>query len=67
MSDPLAYHRYCFTPCAAYMVDTQEAVMLVGVAGKTSHLTVAKYTNFGDAFRNQPCTAALTLKQRQIL
>lgn len=43
MADPLGQSRFCFTPCAAYMVDTQEAIMLAGVAGKTSHLTMANY------------------------
>lgn len=65
MSDPLGNLRYAFTPCAAYMVDTQEAVMLSGVAGKTSHLTLADYRQFGDAFRHPPRTAAITLEQRQ--
>ncbi|KAF7973382.1 hypothetical protein HWV62_15481 [Athelia sp. TMB] len=41
MSDPLGQKRFCFTPLAAYMVDTQEAVMLATVAGKTSHVTLA--------------------------
>ena len=50
LNDPLGNHRFCFTPCASYMVDTQEALMLAGVAGKTSHLTVANYKNFGDPF-----------------
>lgn len=67
MLDPLGYRRYCFTPCAAYMVDTQEAVMLAGVAGKTSHLTVTRYTNFGDSFRHQLRTAVLMLRQRRII
>ena len=36
MSDPYGCLRYCFTPLAAYIVDTPEAAMLAGVAGKTS-------------------------------
>lgn len=67
MADPLGNRRFCFTPCAAYMVDTPEATLLAGVAGKTSHLTVAKYTNFGDSFRHQTRTSAMTLRQRRIL
>ena len=50
LNDPLGNRRFCFMPCASYMVDTQEALMLAGVAGKTSHLTVADYTKFGDPF-----------------
>ena len=65
MSDPLGNLQYTFTPCAAYMVDTQEAIMLSGVAGTTSHLTLANYWQFGDDFWHPPCTAAITLKQWQ--
>lgn len=43
MSDPLGNLWYTFTPCAAYMADTQEAIMLSRVASKTSHLTFANY------------------------
>ncbi|KAF7971172.1 hypothetical protein HWV62_21918 [Athelia sp. TMB] len=67
MTDPLGQSRFCFTPCAAYMVDTQEALMLAGVAGKTSHLTTADYRHFGDAFRHDTRTAALTLSQRDAI
>ena len=52
MSDPLGSVRYVYTPLAAYIVDTQEAIVLSGVAGKTSHLTMATYKQFGDAFRH---------------
>jgi len=67
MTDPLGYHRFCFTPCAAYMVDTQEAVMLARVAGKTLHLTLASYKQFGDPIRHQPRTASITLSQRHAI
>ena len=63
MSDPLGSLRYVYTPLAAYIVDTQEAVVLAGVAGKTSHLTTATYKEFGDAFMHPPRTASMTLKQ----
>jgi hypothetical protein len=63
MSDPLGSLRYVYTPLAAYIVDTQEAVVLAGVSGKTSHLTTATYKEFGDAFRHPPRTASMTLKQ----
>lgn len=67
MTDPLGQSRFCFTPCAAYMVDTQEALMLAGVAGKTSHLTTANYRQFGDPFRHGTRTAALTLSQQDVI
>ena len=67
MNDPLGNCRYCFTPCASYMVDMQEALMLAGVAGKTSHLTIADYKMFGDSFRHEPRTASLMLTQRHII
>ena len=63
MSDPLGSLHYVYTPLAAYIVDTQEAVVLAGVAGKTSHLTTATYKEFGDAFRHPPHTASMTLRQ----
>ena len=63
MSDPLGSLRYVYTPLAAYIVDTQEAVVLAGVAGKTSHLTTATYKEFGDTFKHPPRTASTTLRQ----
>ena len=61
MSDPAGSRRYVFTPLAAYIVDVQEAVALAGVAGKTSHLTMATYKQFGDPLRYEPRTALTTL------
>ena len=63
MSDLLGSLHYVYTPLTAYIVDTQEAVVLAGVAGKTSHLTMTTYKEFGDAFRHLPCTASMTLRQ----
>jgi hypothetical protein len=63
MSDPLGSLRYAYTPLAAYIVDTPEAAMLSGVAGKTSHLTMASYKEFGDPFRHNPRTSSTTLTQ----
>jgi Plavaka transposase len=63
MSDPLGFLRYTFTPIAAYIVDTPEAAALSGVGGKTSHLTLASYKEFGDPFQHPPRTASTTLKQ----
>ena len=67
MTDPLGYRRFCFTPCAAYMVDTQEAVMLAEVAGKTLHLTLASYKQFSDPIWHQLRTASITLSQRHAI
>ena len=63
MSDPVGSLRYAFTPLAAYIVDVQEAVALSGVAGKTSHVTMANYKQFGDPIRHEPRTASTTLAQ----
>ena len=63
MSDPRSYSRFCFTALASYMVDTPEAAMIAGVAGKTSHLTMADYRKFGDPTRQEPRTASTTLAQ----
>jgi hypothetical protein len=63
MSDPVGSLRYMFTPLAVYIVDVQEAVALSGVAGKTSHVTMASHKQFGDPFRHDPRTASTTLSQ----
>jgi len=67
MADPRGYSRFCFTALASYMVDTPEAAMLAGVAGKTSHLTMADYRKFGDHIRQEPRTASTTLAQLAML
>ena len=63
LSDPVGSLRYAFTPLAGYIVDVAEAVVLSGVAGKTSHLTMASYKQFGDPFQHEPRTASTTLAQ----
>ena len=63
LSDPVGSLRYAFTPLAGYIVDVEEAVKLSGVAGKTSHLTMASYKQFGDSFQHDPRTASTTLAQ----
>ncbi|KAF8125582.1 hypothetical protein EV363DRAFT_1453678 [Boletus edulis] len=63
MSDPVSNVRYCFTPLAAYIVDTPEACMLACVCGKTSPMTMASYKEFGDAFQHEPRTRAIMLAQ----
>ncbi|KAF9643411.1 hypothetical protein BDM02DRAFT_3132451 [Thelephora ganbajun] len=50
LSDCAGKIQYCFTPLVAYIVDTPEATALTGIAGKTSHLTMATYKDFGDPF-----------------
>ena len=63
MADPLGYNRFCFTGLASYIADTPEAAMIACVAGKTSHLTLADYRNFGDSTHHEPWTASTTLAQ----
>ena len=48
MADPSGFSRFCFTALASYIVDTPEAALIAGVAGKMLHLTMADYRNFGD-------------------
>ena len=65
MSDPLGFMRYCFTPIAAYIADLPEALMIAGVGSKTSPLTMATRTQFGDPFMHKARTASKTLAQLQ--
>jgi hypothetical protein len=65
MSDPVGNLRFCFTPLAAYIADTPEAMLLSCVAGKTSPFTMAMFRQFGDPFRHEPRTASTTLAQVQ--
>ncbi|KAG2744456.1 hypothetical protein P692DRAFT_201721827, partial [Suillus brevipes Sb2] len=53
----------CFTPLAAYIVDTPEAAMLACVCGKTSPFTMASYLQFGDNFWHPARTRSITLGQ----
>ncbi|KAG2130225.1 hypothetical protein DEU56DRAFT_872344 [Suillus clintonianus] len=63
MSDAAGNVRHCFTPLAAYIVDTPEACMLACVRGKTSLFTLASYLEFGDTFRHPEHTRTITLAQ----
>lgn len=63
MSDPVGNVRHCYTPLAAYIVDTPEACMLACVRGKTSPFTMASYLEFGDNFRHPERTRHITLDQ----
>jgi hypothetical protein len=37
-------------PLAAYIIDTLEAILISGIAGKTSPMMMAFYKQFGDNF-----------------
>ncbi|KAG2051089.1 hypothetical protein BDR06DRAFT_1061819, partial [Suillus hirtellus] len=63
MSDPVGNIRHCYTPLAAYIVDTPKACMLACVRGKTSPFTMASYLEFGDSFRHPERTRSVTLEQ----
>jgi hypothetical protein len=67
ISDPAGSLCYVFTPLSAYMVDVQEALLPAAVAGKTSHLIMATYKQFGDSFRHEPRTTSTTLAQLRAL
>ena len=67
MADPSGFSRFCFTALASYIVDTPEAALIAGVAGKTSHLTMADYRKFGDPIRHEPRRASTTLAQLSAL
>ena len=66
-SDYAGKTRHCFTPLVACIVDTPEAAALAGVAGKTSHLTMASYKEFGDPIQHPPRTATSILSSLKTL
>lgn len=53
MSDPVGNLHHCFTPLAAYIVDTPESALLSGVGGKTSSVMMASYKQFSNSFRHE--------------
>ncbi|KAG1734641.1 hypothetical protein EDB19DRAFT_1911047 [Suillus lakei] len=63
MSDPVGNVQHCFTPLAAYIVDTPETAMLACVCRKTSPFTMASYLQFGYSFWHPPCTRSIMLDQ----
>ena len=63
MTDSLGHIRWYFTPLVTYIVDMPEAVLIAGVGGKTSHLTLASHKSFGDHFWHPTRLATLTLAQ----
>lgn len=64
MADPVGQLRFCYTPCASFIVDTPEAALIacVGGGGKTSPFTTASYQSYGDPYRHPSRTASLTLE-----
>lgn len=67
MNDPFGGRRYCFTPLAAYIVDTPEAALIATVLGKTSPVTMAMYEQFGDDFQHPPRNGENTLRTLAVL
>ena len=67
MADPSGFSRFCFTALASYIGNTPEAALIAGIAGKTSHLTMANYQNFGDPTQHEPHTTSTTLAQLAML
>ncbi|KIJ08836.1 hypothetical protein PAXINDRAFT_36830, partial [Paxillus involutus ATCC 200175] len=63
MSDPAGDLCLCYTPLAAYIVDTPEATMLACIQGLTSPITMAMYKNFRDPFWHPPRLRSVTLAQ----
>ena len=61
MSDFIGDLRWCYTPLVGYIADTPEAGALTGVAGKTSHITTATGSQFGDDHRHPPRTSSSIL------
>ena len=61
MSDPYGSLQDCFTPLAAYIVDTPEAALIAGIGGKTSPVTMVSHKQFGDPFKHEPRTASTML------
>lgn len=60
MPDSVGRLLSCYTPLAAYIVDTPEAADIACVMGKTSHVTLADHKTFGDAFRHPERTGEHT-------
>lgn len=63
MIDPCRYSQWCFTPLAAYIADTPEALVIAGVGTKSSPVTMALYKQLGDSDQHEPHTGSTTLAQ----
>ena len=61
MNDPVGNLQYCFTPLAAYIVDTPELSLMACTNSKASPFTTATSKHFGDSFLHPPHTGLHTL------
>ena len=61
MNNPVGNLWYCFTPLAAYIVDTPELSLMVCMNPKASLFTTVTSKHFGDSFLHPPCTGLHTL------
>ncbi|KAI6035755.1 hypothetical protein EDC04DRAFT_2571408, partial [Pisolithus marmoratus] len=61
MNDPFGNSKYCFTLLATYVTDTLEACVLSCVHSSTSHVTMAKSSQFSNPFCHPSHTADATL------
>ena len=61
MLDPLSWCQYCFTPLIGAIVDTPEALMYGGISPQASHVTMATYKQFGEAFQHEPQMVSTTI------
>jgi hypothetical protein len=57
MADSFGDIHHCYTPLVGYIADTPEAMALACVLGKTSYLTMAFGSQFGNEFPHPPHTA----------
>lgn len=63
LPDSIGDMWYCFTLLTSYICNYPEAVMVAGVRGKTSPLTMAMFKQFGDSYCHQPHSRQTTLAQ----
>ena len=61
MSDPVGNLWYCYTPLAAYIVDTPELSLLACTSPKASPFTTATHKQFGDPVLHPPRIGTHTL------
>lgn len=65
MNDPVGNLRYSFPYLASYIADTPEESLIAATSPKTSPVTVATSSQFGDDFRHPSRTAAKILEDIQ--
>ena len=61
MNDPAGNLQYCYTPLAAYIVDTPEQSLMVCTNPKASPFTTATLKHFGNPILHPPHTRSYTL------